>query len=184
MKKFTMGAIAGASALALSIPIVLQFASAASSDGSISFFVNGAQQRPVPSQACVQALASQDDSFLKNIDAMIATHKTAMQAHKDALVAAAQIADDTQRVAALKKANEDFRTAMKAAMDAKKIDHQADIDALKTVCGDSFGPHGMMMHGPGGPGMGMMMGKPFGGKGHHMRGPGPDDDGDDQPTQQ
>jgi hypothetical protein len=169
--KFTLGAIAGASTLALSVPIVLQLVSAASLDGSSS--VTLGSNRPVPSQACVSAMAAMDDYFLQNADAMIAAHKAATVAHKNALLAAAQLTDETARAEAVKKAQEDMRAAMKAAMDAQGKPTEA-MDALKAACGDTFRGHGMMMKGPG---MGMF-GKPFGNN-HHFRGH-DDDDGDEE----
>ncbi len=120
---------------------------------------SSADTRPTPSQACVEALAGMDAAMLEDIDAMTTTHKTALQAHKDALTAAAAITDDAQRQDAVKKANEDIRMAMKTFMESHKDAHQAPMDAVKSACGD-MGPRGMkMMHGP------MMMG--FGGSGHH-----------------
>jgi hypothetical protein len=181
MKKFAMGAIAGASALALSVPIALQLASAASSDGTSSS-VTGAKSRPVPTQACVQEMASRDDHFLQTVDAMIAAQKAATLEHKNALIAAAQLTDDTQRMEALKAAEEKFRTAMKTVMEANK---PADDGTTTSACGNMM-KHGgmMMMHGgPGGPGMFKFR---FGG---HMRGAKPADGEmppteDTQPTQQ
>lgn len=177
--KFTLGAMAGASALALSFPIVLQLASAASLGASSP--VAAVSAHPVPSQACVTAMARMEDHFLQYADAMMAAHKTAAQAHKNALLAAAQIADDTQRAEALKKAHEDRHAAMQAAMDAQDQPTEA-MDAMKTACGDTF-LFKMKGHGGrGGPGMGMFM-KPFGkgpfGRGYMMK-----MQGEPAPTQQ
>jgi hypothetical protein len=79
-------------------------------------------KRTPPTQAQVQDMIKRDDTFLQNIDAMTAAHKTAMQAHKAALTAAAAITDDAQREAAVKKANDDLRTAMQAAAKSLGLD--------------------------------------------------------------
>jgi len=147
MKKFTTGVIVGISSVAVAIPVLAQLASAASGDTS-SAASSFAKTRPVPTQACIEAMAAQDTNFLAHIDATIAAQKAATQAHKDALLAAASITDNTERAAALKKANEDFRTAMKNAM-GSQADIKASMDALKAACGNGmgFGGPGMMMFG-------------------------------------
>lgn len=113
---------------------------------------NRMADRPAPSQACVQALVEKDTKFLASIDAMTAAHKAAVQAHKDALTAAAALTDDTQRKTAVDAAHQAFREAMKATMDAQG-DHKAEMEALKAACGDSlgFGHHfgGPMIRGKG-----------------------------------
>lgn len=145
MKKFTIGAVSGVSALALAFPL---FASAQSAPSA-----NDAA-RPVPSQVCVQALAAQESTMIANMDSMTAARKAAMQAHQTALSAAASITDDAQRQDALKKANEDMRAAMKTGMDANKETVKSGMDAVKTACGNggfhlSFGMGGFRgpMHG-------------------------------------
>lgn len=156
MKKtsFTFGAIAGATSLAIALPMVAQLASAATDTNS----TNQAGARPVPTQECVLALAERDTNFLAKIDSMTAAHKAATIAHRDALTAAAAITDDTERQDALKKAQEDFRTAIQTARGSE--DHTAGMEALKAACGDSFrGGFGMSMKG------GDRMG------GHMMKGP-------------
>ncbi|MDD4318800.1 MAG: hypothetical protein PHW10_00525 [Candidatus Peribacteraceae bacterium] len=148
MKKFTLGVIAGASSLALAVPLVAQLASAASGVSS-----NAARTQPIPSQTCVEALADADGTQLSNMDTFFAAHKTALQARKDALTAAATITDDTQRQEAVKKANDDFRTAMESQQDAMA----SARESVKTACGNA-----------GGFGMG------FGAGSMGMRGNGPD----------
>lgn len=156
-KSFIAGAAAGASSLAVAIPLLAQMAGAQSASSAATDVL---KTRPVPSQACVQALATRDASALAQIDTHVAAHKSALQARQSALSAAASITDDTARQEAVKAAHEAFRTAMEASMGSKE-DRQADMEALKTACGDAF-------RGLGGPGM---MGKDMGGPGmkggHH-----------------
>jgi hypothetical protein len=148
------------SSLAIAVPILAQVSSAASTSS-----IATTNTRPIPSQACVTALAAQEGTMISKIDSMMATHKTILQAHQAALTAAAGIADDTARQAAITKANEDMRTAMKAAMSAKD-EMTAAKDALKAACGDTMPFHGGM-------GFEMGMGGPgFGGKHGRMHGSG------------
>ncbi len=133
--KYIIGAVAGATSLAIAFPLVAQLASAADEDGVMNA---RRANRPAPSQACVQALVDKDTKFLASIDAMTAAHKAAVQTHKDALTAAASITDEAQRKAAVDAADQAFRDAMKAAIDAQG-DHKAEMEALKAACGDSLG---------------------------------------------
>lgn len=158
-KSFLLGATAGATGLALAVPILAQMVSAASSTAGTADIL---KTRPVPTQACVQAMADQDGKFLASVDAMITAQKAATKAHQNALVAAAAITDDTARAEAIKAAQEAFRTAMEAAFNAD--DKKAEMEAMKTACGDS---HFFMMGAQmGGPGMKfkMHMDGPMGGK--------------------
>ncbi len=140
MKKFTLGMIAGASSLAIAVPLIAQFASAASSTGSSS----NARTLPIPTQACVQALAGLDDARLSSMDAMMAAEKQALKAQRDALAAAASIADDTKRQAAVQQANQDFRTAMQAMEQSDAM--KSAMDTVKSACGNAgFGMGGMGM---------------------------------------
>jgi uncharacterized protein with FMN-binding domain len=155
LSSFTLGAVAGLATLALAVPIVAQISSAETSSASSS----SEQSRPVPTQACVLALAGKDGTYLSTIDALIAAEKSAMQIHKDALTAASAMTDDAQRADAVQKANDDLRAAMEAARKAQG-DRRTQMDALKTACGDSgfrgFGPMmGGGMSGFGWRGMGM-----------------------------
>ncbi|MFA6523169.1 MAG: hypothetical protein WCS85_02270 [Candidatus Peribacteraceae bacterium] len=139
MKKFTIGAIVGATSLAVAFPLLAQFAGAAESTTQTT-----PPERPVQTQACVQALASRDDATLSGIDALIAAQKSATLAHRDALTAAAALTDDTARQEAVQKADEAFRTAMDTARKANTAEQTA-MEAVKTACGDAgFGGRGMM----------------------------------------
>lgn len=138
MNKFTLGAATGATSLLIAIPLFAQMAGAASSSPTM------ASKRPVPTQACVLAMADHETTMLSNIDAMTAAHKAAATTKRDALKAAAALTDDAARMEALKKAQENFRAAMETTMKAKDETSKA---ALKAACGDSFGV-----------GMGHMMG--------------------------
>lgn len=139
MKKtytFTLGAVAGITTLALAVPLLVQISSAAAT-GTGSF------NRPVPTQQQVQDMATRDDAFLKNIDAFVVIQKSATQAHRDALSAAASIADDSERQAAVQQANLDQRAALQAALTANP-----DLkSSMMPFGGRGFG------EGKGGPGM-------------------------------
>lgn len=140
-KSFTLGAIAGATSLAVAVPVIAQMVSAASEPAFT------AADMPVPSQACVQAMADQETAHLSSMNSMHAAMKTASAARRDALASAAKVADDTARQEAVKQAQMSFREAMKAAMEAQG-DRSAGMEALKTACGDHFPMMGMA-HGMG-----------------------------------
>lgn len=149
-KTFVAGAAAGASGLAVALPLLAQMAGAQSSSGTA---VDIVKDLPVPSQACVSALAARDGTELSEIDTRMSAHKSALQARKTALEAAASITDDAQRQEAVKAAHEAFRTAMESSMGSPE-DREEQMTALKEACGDAFrfagkgGHMGMMgMHG-------------------------------------
>lgn len=130
--KFLLGAIAGASALIVAVPLIAELTSAQGSGaGSMS---------SIPSQACVQALVAKDTAVLSTIDAETAARKTALQAHQAALQKAAGLTDDAARQAAVKKANDDLRTAMKNAKQSESDEKRA-MDGVKAACGNR--KHGM-----------------------------------------
>ncbi|MDD5041571.1 MAG: hypothetical protein PHX87_03960 [Candidatus Peribacteraceae bacterium] len=167
MKKYMFGTIVGISSLIL-IPILATAASSASGESKTP------RQRPVPSQACLQAQVAEQDLMLSTFDATFDARKVAMQAHRDALAAAASISDETQRQAALQQANEDFRTAMKAMMPEDSTQMQTAREAVRDACGGPNGLKGEMGFGIGGGfGGGRMMGG-FRGEGMHRgQGKGP-----------
>jgi hypothetical protein len=109
-----------------------------------------------------------DGAHLAVMDAMTAAHKTALQARKDALDAAASLADDTARQEAVQKAQETFRSAMESVQQSDAM--KTAMEAMQESCGgEGFGFK------RGGMGMGMGM---FGGgeKGQfQMRGNAPAD---------
>lgn len=158
MKKFTLGVVAGMSSLAVAVPMLASVAGAQSSSATADVL----KDRPIPSQACVQAMADHEGTMLSKIDAMMASHKSIMAEHQKALDAAADIADDTARSEAVQKAHEDMRTAMMAAKNAEG-EQTSEMDALKEACGDA-----MMFKAMHGPGFGMMMKGPGGRHGHGM----------------
>ncbi|MEI8230418.1 MAG: hypothetical protein WCG83_04760 [Candidatus Peregrinibacteria bacterium] len=136
LSKYTIGAVAGIATLAVALPFVSQFTNAA---GTGTPFTH-----PILTQVQVQAMVTKDQAFLTNIDAFVTIQKNAVQAHETALTAAAAIADDTQRDAAVKKANTDERAAIQAALTATP----AIQSAMMRFGGDrGFG------EGKGGPGM-------------------------------
>jgi hypothetical protein len=140
MNKFTLGAIAGIVTVALAVPLLAQISSAATS-GAPKF------TRPVPTQQQVQDMVARDDAFLKNVDAMVTVQKTATQAHEAALTAAASITDDTQRQAAVQKANDDERTAIQNAITANP-DLKSAMMPFGGGRGFGEGKGGMMGRGP------------------------------------
>lgn len=149
MKKFTLGAIVGASSLALAVPLIAQMASAQSASGQ------SWGNKPVPSQACIQALADYEATMLSSFDSLNAQRKTIIQTHHDALVAAAAIVDETQRKDALKTAEQTKRDAMKKLMDGQNASDT--ITAIKNACGNAM-PFGKGMMGDMGMGFHGMMG--------------------------
>lgn len=161
MNKFTLGALAGMSSLAVAVPLMLQGVSAAStSSASIPSHVF-----TPPTQACLAAQVDLEQARIDNFDTMSAQRKTELQKRHDALATVAAITDDTQRADALKK----LRTDGQAARKAEPTDVPAAITtaqaAVKAACGNT------MM-----PAIGDMMGSPgsdrgFGGPMHGGKGP-------------
>lgn len=150
-KTFTLGAVSGITALAIGFPIAAQFAGAqeeiASSTSSAKSTDRGFFHERAPlSQDDVQGMIDHDNQFLLHVDAFIAIQKKAIQNHRIALQAAADIADETERNDAVKAAYEAMRTEVEAAI-------AADPE-LKDLPMMPFGPG----KGPRGPGMGMGMG--------------------------
>ncbi len=170
MKKFFIGAIAGAVALTVAVPLLAQITSA-QEDGSSS---STPPTRPALTQACVLAMSGLEDTYLTHFDVFSAAQKTALQARSTALKAAAAVADDAQRQAAVKKANDDFIAASKAAWQTSAVDMQTAMTSVTTACGNVRGWKGLDGLGLGiGPmmGDGMMRGpegRPEGGSGSMM----------------
>ena len=162
MKNYSFGTIAGIASLVL-VPLL---ASAASSVAGTP--EDTQRERPVPSQECLQAQVAKHDLMAAGMDETMAARKAAMQVHRDALDAAAAIADDAGRQTAVQQANEAFRTSMQTLIGSKSDEMQAAMEAMRDACG-GFGPKGGMGAGLGG-GMGggrMMDGH---GRGQGMRG--------------
>jgi hypothetical protein len=137
-KNVFIGLGVGLTTLAVAIPVFAQMS------GTGSAFHFGA---PL-TQADVQTLIQKDDAFLANIDAFVETGKAAMQAHKQALTDASSLTDSAAIQAAVKKANDDMRASMKAALDANP-----DLKGAPFGGFGGHGPHGGKM----GFGMGMML---------------------------
>lgn len=138
--KFLAGAIAGIGSLALAIPILAQFSYAQTNASSSPSTMEDKMmfRHRTLTQAEVQEMAANEQKVLDNLDAIVAIHKTALQAHHTALVAAAAITDDTERMDALKKAHEDMRTSIQTAIQANP-----DLQNMKMMM--PFGGHGKMM---------------------------------------
>lgn len=160
-KKFSFGVIAGIASLIL-VPLL---ASAAPKG-----FTGMRQQpadRPVPSQECLLAQVAMHDIMSSHREETQSARQAAMQTFRNAIAAAADIADDTQRQSALQQANDDFRTAMKDLMPADSTEMQAGRQAVQDACGGPFGHKGMGLSIGGGFGGGRMMSEFHG---HGMRG--------------
>jgi hypothetical protein len=146
MKKFTLGAIAGASTLAMAFPIVAQVTSAAASSSSPSN--TASVLSTVPSQECVLAMATLEGAHLDNFDAMTAAQKQSLKIRKDALSSAASIADETARGEVLKKMHEDMK-ASKTIDNSMPAAITKAMEAVRTACGNTmrFMPGGSNMLG-------------------------------------
>ncbi len=127
MKKFSVAATT--LAVALAAPLAIGIASAQSVSSS------SAPSAPTFTQACVDALVAKDGTSITASDAMHTAHIAAIQAHKAAIIAAGALTDATAKTAAFKKAETDFRTAMKTTMDANRTAEQAAMKAVQTACG-------------------------------------------------
>lgn len=140
---FTLGAVSGITALAVGFPIAAQFAAAQSSA------TPAAGDRPAfhgmapLSQDDVLAMVDRDNAILLHVDELVAIYKEAVQNHRIALQAAADIEDETARNEAVKAAHEAMRGEIEEAVEANP-----DLkDAMP------LGPmHGMGGRGPGGKG--------------------------------
>lgn len=119
-KTFTLGAVSGMATLMLAVPIFAQISAAEETDGSTPAFGKHFMMREQRSltQKDVQNLVEKDDTFLANIDAFVAIQKSATEARRDALAAAASIEDDTGRQDAVRVARETYRAAIEEALEA------------------------------------------------------------------
>ena len=155
-KSFTLGAVSGITALAIGFPLAAQFAGAQEASSGTASSVAGAkdghrwEKRAPLTQDDVDAMVDMDNQILLHIDEMVAIHKEAIQNHRIALQAAADLTDETERNDAVRAANE----AMRAEIDAA-------IDANPELAGLKMGPMGPGgPRGPGGMGHGHRMGPP------------------------
>lgn len=150
MKKFTLGAIAGMSSLALAVPLLAQMSNAKGG----GMWEKNFEDMPAPTQECLQAMVALEDAHLANFDAMTAVHKDMMQDHADKLREVAAIADDAARKEALKALHEEMRAMKDDETFTPPAAITAAMDAVKEACGDTM----MFMKHAGGPGPRMMMG--------------------------
>lgn len=137
-QSFTLGAVSGITALALGFPIAAQFAGAQETGSSSPSDVVRYDKRAPLSQDDVRAMIDRDNTFLLHVDAMVAIHKEAIQNHRIALEAAADMTDETERNDAVRAAHEAMRREIEEAIEA-----DPELADLK-----------MMPLGPGGPGKG------------------------------
>lgn len=143
--KFTLGALSGIAIVAVAVPVLAQFSSAAlpaPADDVTSPFA----RVHVLTQQEVTDMAARDEAYLANVDAFVAVQKEAVSAHVTALRTAAAIADDDQRHTAVREAHEAMRTTIDDAIEANP-----DLESARYSFGGGrgFGKHGV--RGPGGP---------------------------------
>lgn len=124
-KSFAFGAVSGISALAIAFPVIAQIAGAQSSSVGFPAARTSMKDRPgfhgerAPlSQEDVLAMIEHHNAFLLNVDAFVAIQKEAIQNHRIALQAAADIEDETARNEAVKAAHEAMRASIEAAVEA------------------------------------------------------------------
>ncbi len=146
-KSFTLGAVSGITALAIGFPLAAQYVGAqeASSTSSAKSTESGFFRGHDPLlQEDVQDMIDHDNAFLLHIDAFIAIQKEAIQNHRIALEAVADLTDETERNDAVRAAHEAMREEIRAAIEANP-----DLQAAM--------PFGTMGHGGKGGGRGMRM---------------------------
>lgn len=146
-KTFTLGAVTGVTALAVGFPLAATLVGAQEAQESSAptttverpFF-----EKRTFTQEDIQTMIDRDNSFLSNIDAFVSIQKEAVQNHRIALQAAADIDDDTARQEAVKAAHETMRSEVQEAIEANP-----DLEGMKFGIGfgPGKGPHGPGMHG-------------------------------------
>lgn len=151
MKKFSLGMVAGASSLALAVPLIAQISSAQSSSSPDG-------EPPTPTQACAAAMVALDDAHLALFDSMTADRKKKLQEKRDVLAAIAAISDDAQRADAFKKMHDDMRAAKDGSPMTPPDTIVKAMEAVRGACGETFGP-GMHYRKMKMGGFGMMMGR-------------------------
>ncbi len=150
-KAFTIGAVSGISALALAFPVIAQIAGAQpSSDSSSTTSMIGRMagfhgERAPLSQDDVREMIDRDNAFLLNVDAFVSVQKAAIQTHRIALEAAADMTDEAARNTAVQSAHAVMRTEIEAAV-AK---NPALKDSMRPLGGQGNGGRHNMMHGRG-----------------------------------
>ena len=138
-QSFTLGAVSGITALAIGFPVAAHLAGAQGASDAFRWGKN----TPL-SQDDVQAMIDQDNAILLHIDAMVAIHKRAIQNHRIALEAAADITDDAERNAAVKAAHDAMRAEILAAIEANP--ELADLKMTHMGLGGSKGRDGPGKH--------------------------------------
>lgn len=143
---FTLGAVTGMTALLLGIPVLAQVTGAQDAPETTTVSsapATGPWQHRTLTTEDIQAMIDHDDAFLDNADAIVALHKSATQAHRDALAAALTITDAAERQTAIRAANEAMRTTIQDAIAANP-----DLKDAMPFGGHGF-RHGNAMRGPG-----------------------------------
>ena len=142
-KSFTLGAVSGITALAIGFPLAAQFVGAQSAQqASVSSKrMQRWDKREHLSQDDVEAMVDNDNQILLHIDDFVSIFKEAVQNHRIALQAAADMQDETERNDAVMNAHKAMRDAIKDAIEANP-----DLQKLHMM---PFGPGGKGPHGPG-----------------------------------
>lgn len=129
MNKFRLGIITGMSSLVVAVPLLAVGANAQSASSTDTTQI-------VPTQQCVETLASIEQMRLDQFDLMNTKRKEAMQSRLNQLKAAAVISDDTARkdaLAAIRDSIKDTRDDLEPSDEMKTA-----MEAVKAACGDTF----------------------------------------------
>ncbi len=123
-KTFARKMIAGATGLALSLPMTI----------GVAFAEETMSSDFMPTTACIDARVTADDVLIAAKSTLNAAEVAAIQSHRAALVAAKALTDTTAQKDAFKKAESDMRMAMKKAMEAHRMSLKTSMDAVKAAC--------------------------------------------------
>lgn len=147
-KSFTLGAVSGITALAIGFPIAAQFAGA-QGFGSSSTGSKGSlrwEKRAPLSQDDVEELIDRDNQILLHIDEFVSIQKEAIQNHRIALQAAADLTDEDARNEAVHAAHEAMQKEIEEAIE--ESDSLKDLDVRLFGKKGLRGPHGFDGKGP------------------------------------
>ncbi len=96
-------------------------------------------------QECVTARTAADDVLIATKNTQHSAEIAAIQAHKAAIIAAAELTDATAKAAAFKKAEMDHRLSMKLSMEAFRTATKESMETMKAACGTMKGANNHMM---------------------------------------
>lgn len=139
--KLAAGMVAGMT-LALAVPTFAQVTSSSTGDTQAVIEDNVLFTRGAPfERPSLEDMIERDQAFLANADAIHALHKSATQAHLDALVAAQALTDEDAREAAVTAAHDAMRKTIDDAIEANP-----DLKGVMMHVGMGHGGRGP--HGP------------------------------------